>query len=65
MEKTEKDFERVEILYKNGAISSQKWENTKKVYELSLLQNKKAKETLELLKKGVRDEEIEAQENKV
>ncbi len=65
LEKAERDFERAEILYKNGAISSQKWENAKKVYELSLLQNKKAKETLELLKEGARDEEIEAQENKV
>lgn len=63
--KAKKDYERAEILYRNGAISAQQFDAVKKAYDTAQSQHKRAIETLNLVKEGPRKEEIRAAENRV
>lgn len=63
--KAEKDHERAEILYNNGAISAQQMDTAKKVYETAASQHKRALEAWSLVREGPRKEEIMAAENRV
>lgn len=63
--KAKKDYERADVLYKNGAISAQQFDAAKKAYETAQSQHKKAIEALSLVKEGPRKEEIRAAENRV
>lgn len=63
--KAKKDYERAEFLYKSGAISAQQMDMAKKFYDTALAQNKKAIETLSLVKEGPRKEQIRAQESRI
>ncbi len=64
-EKAKKDFERAEFLFKNGAISEQKMEEFKKIYDISIANFAKAKENMSLILEGTRKEIILAQEKKI
>lgn len=63
--KAKKDYERAEVLYKNGAISAQQMDAARNVHDTAQSQHKKALEALSLVKEGPRKEEIRAAENRV
>jgi HlyD family secretion protein len=55
--KATKDYERAEVLYKNGAISASQFDGAKSAYEARTAQRKNAAETLSLVREGARKEE--------
>ncbi len=55
-----KDFERAEVLYKNGAISSAQFDTSRSAYETRAAQARSAQENLSLVHEGPRKEDIEA-----
>lgn len=57
-----KDYERAEILHRNGAISNAQFDSSKSAYEARLAQHRNALESLSLVKEGPRKEDIEAAE---
>lgn len=63
--KAKKDYERDEFLYKNGAVSAQQWDASKKVYETAVSQHRKSLESLSLVKEGPRREEIRVAEDRM
>lgn len=63
--KAGKDFERAEMLYKNGAISASQFDAAKKTYETANAANKAALERLSLVKEGPRKDELKASEYRV
>lgn len=65
LEKAKKDFERAEVLFKNGAISQSRFEEYKKNLDLSISNYERAKEILSLALEGTRKEEILAQEKRI
>lgn len=56
--KVKKDYERAEMLYKNGAISASQFDTAKSAYDNRVALHKNALETLSLVKEGPRKEEI-------
>jgi HlyD family secretion protein len=65
LDKAKKDFERADILYKNGAISASQFEAAQNAYNTREAQLKSAQETLSLVKEGPRKEDIQAAEHRV
>ena len=63
--KAQKDHERAETLYKNGAISAQQMDEAKKSLDISASLKRKAEEALSLVKEGPRKENIRAAEKRV
>lgn len=63
--KARKDFERAEVLYKNGAISRADFDAAKSAYDALSAQKKHAAELLSLVKEGPRREQIQAAEQRV
>jgi HlyD family secretion protein len=63
--KAQKDHERAEKLYSNGAISAQQMDEAKKTLEISASLKRKAEETLSLVKEGPRKENVRAAEKRV
>lgn len=60
LSKAKKDHERADLLYKNGAISSQQLDAAKRGYDVALAQYQKAVEVMSLAKEGPRKEELKA-----
>ncbi|HUJ69311.1 MAG TPA: efflux RND transporter periplasmic adaptor subunit, partial [Syntrophorhabdales bacterium] len=60
-----RDFERAEILYKNGAISTAQYDAAKSAYETRAAQHRSAVESLSLVKEGPRKEDIDAARHRV
>ena len=65
LEKVKKDFERSEILYKNGAISASQFDAAQSAYNSRSAQSKSTQETLNLVREGPRKEDIQAAEYRV
>jgi HlyD family secretion protein len=65
LEKAKKDFERADILYKNGAISASQFDATQSTFNARTAQFKSAQETSSLVKEGPRKEDIQAAEYRV
>ncbi|MBA4418777.1 MAG: ABC transporter substrate-binding protein [Syntrophus sp. (in: bacteria)] len=65
LEKVRKDFERAEVLYKNGAISATQFDASKSAYESRSAQLRNAGETLSLVKEGPRKEDIQIAAHRV
>lgn len=65
LNKAKKDYDRAEVLYKNGAISAQQMDSVKKTYEVALSQNQRALEAFSLVKEGPRKEVIKAAQDRV
>jgi HlyD family secretion protein len=65
LDKAKKDYERADILYKNGAISASQFEAAQNAYNTREAQLKSAQETLSLVKEGPRKEDIQAAEHRV
>jgi HlyD family secretion protein len=65
LDKAKKDYERADILYKNGAISASQFEAAQNAYNTRAAQLKSAQETLSLVKEGPRKEDIQAAEHRV
>lgn len=63
--KAKKDYDRADILYKNGAVSAQQMDAAKKAYDVATSQHQKALEALSLVTEGPRKEVIKAAENRV
>lgn len=63
--KAGKDYERAEMLYKNGAISASQFDAAKKTYDTANAANKAALERLSLVKEGPRKDELKAAEYRV
>ncbi len=55
-----KDYERSEMLYRNGAISTAQFDAAKSAYESRAAQLRHSSESLSLIKEGPRKESIEA-----
>jgi len=58
LQKVKKDYERAEILYKNGAISASQFDVAKSAYDARTALRRNALETLSLVREGPRKEEI-------
>jgi HlyD family secretion protein len=65
LDKAKKDYERAEILYKNGAISMSQFEAAQNAYNTRAAQFKSTQETLSLITEGPRKEDIQAAEYRV
>ena len=65
LDKAKKDYERADILYKNGAISASQFEAAQNAYNTRAAQLKSAQETLSLVREGPRKEDIQAAEHRV
>jgi HlyD family secretion protein len=65
LDKAKKDYERADILYKNGAISASQFEAAQNAYNTRAAQLKSAQETFSLVKEGPRKEDIQAAEHRV
>lgn len=65
LNKARKDYERAEMLYKNGAIPASQFDAASKAYDTAAAQRKSALEKLSLVKEGPRIEEIKAAEQRV
>jgi HlyD family secretion protein len=64
LNRVRKDFERAEVLYKNGAISPSQFDSAKSVYENRAALRKNAQEVLSLVKEGPRREDIRIAEHR-
>jgi HlyD family secretion protein len=58
LQKVRKDYERAEILYKNGAISASQFDVAKSAYDARSALHRNAIEALSLVREGPRKEEI-------
>lgn len=58
LEKTKNDYERAEILYKNGAISASSFDAAKSAYDARKALHRSSLESLSLVREGPRKEEI-------
>ena len=58
LQKVKKDYERAEILYKNGAISASQFDIAKSAYDARTALSRNALEALSLVREGPRKEEI-------
>lgn len=65
MQRLKKDFERSEILFKNGAVSASQFDAAKSAYDAIVSKYKSATEKLNLIKEGAREEQIQAAESRV
>jgi len=65
LDKAKKDYERADILYKNGAISASQFEAAQNAHNTRAAQLKSAQETLSLVREGPRKEDIQAAEHRV
>lgn len=65
LNKARRDYERAEVLFKNGAISAQQIDSAKKGYDVAGSQHQKSLEVLSLVKEGARKEEIKAARDRV
>jgi len=65
LDKAKKDYERADILYKNGAISASQFETAQNAYNTRAAQLKSVQETFSLVKEGPRKEDIQAAEHRV
>ncbi len=63
--RAQKDFERAEMLYNNGAISASSFDAAKSAYETRMAQVKGAKQQQSLVEEGPRREDIRAAELRV
>jgi HlyD family secretion protein len=65
LEKAKKDFERADILYKNGAISASQFDAAQSAFNAKMAQYRSVQETSSLVKEGPRREDIQAAEYRV
>jgi HlyD family secretion protein len=65
LEKAKKDFERADILYKNGAISASQFDAALSAFNAKMAQYRSVQETSSLVKEGPRKEDIQAAEYRV
>lgn len=63
--KARKDYDRAELLYKNGAVSAQQMDAATKALDVAASLHRKAVEAMSLVREGPRKEEVAAAENRV
>ena len=65
VEKAAKDFQRAELLFKNGAISEQQYDAAKRAIDVTRSQRQNAQQALSLVKEGPRKEVIRGAETRI
>lgn len=65
LKRVKKDYERADVLYKNGAISKSQFDATKSAYEVRTATHKSAVEALSLAREGARKGDIKMGEHRV
>ncbi len=65
LKKVKQDYERAEVLYKNGAISKAQFDASKSAYDVRVAMHKNAQEALSLAQEGARKEDIKIGEHRV
>jgi HlyD family secretion protein len=65
LKRVKQDYERADVLYKNGAISKAQFDASKSVYEVSVATHKSAQEALSLSREGARKGDIKIGEHRV
>lgn len=65
LEKCKKDYERTDILYKNGAVSASQMDAAKRLYDMALAQVNVQEARLSLVKEGPRKQDIDAARKRV
>ncbi len=65
LQKAKKDYERAEILHKNGAISTSQFDTAKSAYDARSALHKNAQEALSLVKEGPRKEDVKMAEHRL
>jgi HlyD family secretion protein len=65
LEKAKKDFERAEMLFKNGALSASQFDAAKNAFETRIARHRTATETLSLVREGPRQEAVSAAEQRM
>ncbi len=65
LKKVKQEYERADILYRNGAISATQFDAAKSAYDSRTALHKNARETLSLVNEGPRKEDIKIAEHRV
>jgi len=65
LKKLKQDYERAEVLYKNGAISKAQFDASKSAYDVRVAMHRNAQESLSLVQEGARKEDIQIGEYRV
>jgi HlyD family secretion protein len=65
LKKVKQEYERADILYRNGAISATQFDAAKSAYDSRTAMHKNARETLSLVHEGPRKEDIKIAEHRV
>jgi len=65
LKKVRQEYERADILYRNGAISASQFDVAKSAYDSRTALHKNARETLSLVNEGPRKEDIKIAEHRV
>jgi HlyD family secretion protein len=65
LKKLKQDYERADVLYKNGAISKAQFDAAKSAYDVRAAMHKSAQEALSLAREGTRKEDIKMGEYRV
>ncbi len=65
LKRVKQEYERADILYRNGAISATQFDAAKSAYDARTAMHKNARETLSLVNEGPRKEDIKIAEHRV
>ena len=65
LQRVKQDYERADVLYKNGAISKAQFDASKSAYDVRTATRKSAQEALSLAQEGARKEDIKIGEHRV
>jgi len=65
LKKLKQDYERAEVLYKNGAISKAQFDASKSAHDVRVAMHRNAQESLSLVQEGARKEDIQIGEYRV
>ncbi|MBA4391721.1 MAG: ABC transporter substrate-binding protein [Syntrophus sp. (in: bacteria)] len=65
LKRVRQEYERADILYRNGAISTSQFDVAKSTYDSRIALHKNARETLSLVREGPRKEDITIAEHRV
>jgi HlyD family secretion protein len=65
LKRVKQDYERADVLYKNGAISKAQFDTSRSAYDVRVATHKSAQEALSLAQEGARKEDIKIGEHRV
>jgi HlyD family secretion protein len=65
LKRAKQDYERADVLYKNGAISKSQFDTSKSAYDVRVATHKSSQEALSLAREGARKGDIKIGEHRV